>query len=116
MPRFELWNEFIFTRFPVLHTNLVFVKFSSATQNGTHNNFRRSDDTYFFTPWSWVPLEKLTGSELVKKFPALYGTQRFIPNSQVAATCPYPKPARSNAYPHIPLPEDSSEYYPFIYA
>jgi len=31
-----------------------------------------------FTPWSRVLLEKLTGSQLVKKFPAFYGTRRFI--------------------------------------
>ena len=30
------------------------------------------------TAWSRVLLEKLTGSQLVKKFPAFYGTQRFI--------------------------------------
>jgi hypothetical protein len=30
------------------------------------------------TPWSRVILEKLTGFQLVKKFPAFYGTQRFI--------------------------------------
>ena len=29
-------------------------------------------------PWSTVLLEKLTGSQLVKKFPTFYGTQRFI--------------------------------------
>ena len=29
-------------------------------------------------PWSRVLLEKLTGSQLVKKFPAFYGTRRFI--------------------------------------
>jgi len=34
--------------------------------------------TYLLTPWSRVLLEKLTGSQLVKKFPALYGTQCFI--------------------------------------
>jgi hypothetical protein len=34
--------------------------------------------TYLLTPWSRVLLEKLTGSKLVKKFPAFYGTQRFI--------------------------------------
>jgi hypothetical protein len=33
--------------------------------------------TYLLTPWSRV-LEKLTGSQLVKKFPAFYGTRRFI--------------------------------------
>ena len=34
--------------------------------------------TYFLTPWSGVLLEKLTGLQLVKKFPAFYGTLRFI--------------------------------------
>jgi len=33
---------------------------------------------YLFTPWSRVLLEKLTGLHLVKKFPAFYGTRRFI--------------------------------------
>jgi hypothetical protein len=30
------------------------------------------------TPWSRVLLEKLTGLQLVKKFPAFYGTRRLI--------------------------------------
>ena len=34
--------------------------------------------TYLLTPWSWVLLEKLTGSQLGKKFPTYYGTRRFI--------------------------------------
>jgi hypothetical protein len=34
--------------------------------------------TYLFTPCSRVLLEKLTGSQLVKKFPAFYGTRRFF--------------------------------------
>ena len=34
--------------------------------------------TYLFTPWSKVLLEKLAGSQLVKKFPAFYGTRKFI--------------------------------------
>jgi hypothetical protein len=32
---------------------------------------------YLFTQWSRVP-EKLTSLQLVKKFPAFYGTQKFI--------------------------------------
>jgi len=35
-------------------------------------------NTYLLTPWSRVLLEKLTGFQLVKKFPAFYGTRRFI--------------------------------------
>jgi len=38
-----------------------------------------------------------------------------LPHSQVPANCPYPEPARSSPYPHIPLPEDPSKYYPPIY-
>ena len=34
--------------------------------------------TYLFTPWCGVLLEKLTGLQLVKKFPAFHGTRRFI--------------------------------------
>ena len=34
--------------------------------------------THTLTPWSRVLLEKLTGSQLVKKFPAFYGTRKFI--------------------------------------
>ena len=34
--------------------------------------------TYLLTPWCRVLLEKLTGMQIVKKFPTFYGTQRFI--------------------------------------
>jgi len=34
--------------------------------------------TYLLTPWSRVLPEKLTGFQLVKKFPAFYGTRMFI--------------------------------------
>ena len=34
--------------------------------------------TYLLTLWCRVLLEKLTGLQLVKKFPAFYGTRRFI--------------------------------------
>jgi hypothetical protein len=33
---------------------------------------------YLLTPWSRVHLEKLTGLQLVKKFPSFYGNRRFI--------------------------------------
>jgi len=33
---------------------------------------------YYLTPWSEVLLEKLTVTELVKKFSTFYGTRRFI--------------------------------------
>ena len=34
--------------------------------------------------------------------------QGSLTHSQLPATCPYPEPARSSQYPHIPLPEDPS--------
>jgi len=34
----------------------------------------RGNITYLFTPWCRVLLEKLTGLQLVKKFPAFHGT------------------------------------------
>jgi len=34
--------------------------------------------TYLLTPRNRVLLEKLTGSQLVKKFPAFYGSRNFI--------------------------------------
>ena len=34
--------------------------------------------TYLLTPWCTVLLQKLTGLQLVKKFPVFQGTRRFI--------------------------------------
>ena len=34
--------------------------------------------TYLLTPWNRVLLKKLTGFQLFKRFPAFYGTRRFI--------------------------------------
>ena len=34
--------------------------------------------TYLLSPWCRVLLQKLTGLQLVKKFPAFHGTRRFI--------------------------------------
>ena len=36
------------------------------------------DNTYLLTPWSRVLLEKLASLQLAKKFPAFYGTRRFL--------------------------------------
>jgi len=37
-----------------------------------------------------------------------------LTHSQMSATCPYPEPARSIPYPHIPLPEDPSSRPSFV--
>jgi hypothetical protein len=46
--------------------------------------------TYLLTPYNRVLLEKLTGFQLVKIFPAFYGTRWFI----TAFTSAYPEPDR----------------------
>ena len=50
-------------------------KYSTARQ-ATDDNMVRAH--YLLTPWCRVLLEKLTGLQLVKKFPAFHGTRRFI--------------------------------------
>jgi len=44
----------------------------------TDDNINAKLETYLRTLWSWVLLEKLTSLQLGKKFPAFYGTRRFI--------------------------------------
>ena len=51
-------------------------------------------NTYWLTPWSRVLLDKSTGSKLVKKFPAFYGTRRFISSF---ASARYLSQSRSNS-------------------
>ena len=60
----------------ILHVTRERVNYKQTHTDLTH---------YLFTPCSRVLLEKLTVSQLVKKFPAFYGTRRFI----TASTCPY---------------------------
>jgi hypothetical protein len=71
---------------------------------------------YLLTPWSRILLDKLTGLQLVKKFPAFYGIRRFITAFSSAWHMSYPELPQSSQYPHIPLPGDPSSYYPPIYA
>ena len=43
-----------------------------------------------------------------QEIPQILWKPKSLPHSHVPATWPYPKPARSSPYPHIPLPEDPS--------
>jgi hypothetical protein len=45
----------------------------------------------YLTPCSTVLLEKLTGRQVVKKFPAFMEPEGSLPHSQQPATCPYPE-------------------------
>ena len=65
------------------------------------------DIDYLLTPWCRVLLEKPTGLQLVKKYPAFYGTRRFITTltsirhlslswaSPILSTYPHPTSWRS---------------------
>ena len=44
---------------------------------------------YLLTPWCRVLLEKITGLQLVKKFPVFHGTRRFI-TALTSVRQPYP--------------------------
>ena len=56
--------------------------------------------TYLLTPCRTVLLEKLTGLQLVKKFPALYGIRRFIAAFTSARHPSLPEPVQSSPCPH----------------
>ena len=71
---------------------------------------------YLLTSWGRVLIEKLTGSELVKKFPSFYGTRRFITAFTNARHLSLSWASSIQSIPNIPLPEDTSSYYPSIYA
>ena len=80
--------------------------------------------TYLLTPWCRVLLEKLTVWQLVKKFPAFYGTRRFITAltsvrhlflswaSPIQSTYPHPTSWRSiiilSTHLRLGLPSGSS--------
>jgi len=67
------------------------------------------------TPWSKVLLKALTGSQLVKKFPEYYRTQKVQYRIHMS---PKPLPILSQintVHAHIPLPKDPFYYYLSIY-
>jgi hypothetical protein len=69
---------------------------------------------YWLTPGSRVPLEKLTDLQLVKKFPAFYGTRRFFTAITIAhhvslsraspIQSSHPHPTSWKIHPNIILP------------
>ena len=72
-----------------------------------YNRWKKYITYSILTPWCRVLLEKLTGLQLVKKFPAFYGTRRFITEftsvrhlslswaSPIQSTYPHPTSWRS---------------------
>ena len=79
--------------------NRFYPDISNANKNITVDAKLISPPAYLLTPCSTVLLEKVTGSQLVKKFSAFYGTQRFITSLQVPTICPCPESDPFNPYP-----------------
>jgi hypothetical protein len=71
---------------------------------------------HYVTPWGRDLPEKLTVPQLLKKFPAFYGTRRFITVfTRAPPTCPYPEPDQSSPCLPIPLLQDPlQECFPSI--
>jgi hypothetical protein len=89
----------------ILHNNIKFEPYKSNMSISTTTELNYSSILTYSMEHSH--LEKLTSLQLVKKFPAIYGTQRFI-TSFTSDHHLSPEPAQSSPYPHIPLPEDPS--------
>ena len=62
-------------QFNIIHLVSFLVTYWVNSQVPNNNN---SNNNYLLTPWCRVLLEKLTGLQLVKKFPVFHGTRRFI--------------------------------------
>jgi len=65
-------------------------------------------------PWSRVLLGKLSGSQVVKKFPAFYGTRRFITVVTRARHLPLYWDRSIQSMPSHPTPEDEVAVYIII--
>jgi hypothetical protein len=97
-------------KFPHLVNNLAALQLHSTTAyhlslswpTGLTDLF-----TYLLIPWSKV-LEKPTGSQLVKKFPAFHGTRRFITAFTKARHVSLSWTRSKPIHAAIPLPENPS--------
>ena len=69
---FQHWRSKNEGRLSCFWSNIVNIASSTRFTLYSHTN------SYLLTTCGTVLLEKLTGSQLVKKFPAFYGTRRFI--------------------------------------
>jgi hypothetical protein len=56
---------------------------------------------YLLTPRSRVLLEKLTGFQLVKKYPHFMESESSLSHLQLPATCPRPEPDQYSPCPHL---------------
>jgi len=90
-------------------------KISGNSQTAYSNIKRITGRYYLLNPWNRV-LEKLTGFQAVKKFPVFYGTRRLITTFTSSRHLSLSWASSIQSKPHIPLPEEPSQYYLPIYA
>ena len=79
---------------------LIYLLTYLLTYSHTHSLARS------LTPWSRVLLKKLTGSQVIKKFPAFYGTRRFITTFTRPHLLSFSWARSIQSMPPIPLPGD----------
>jgi hypothetical protein len=73
------WRNLIVTSFFCLTLYNVYLLVNRFICTARWNSSKQFEElTYLLASWIRVLLEKLTGLQLVKKFPAFYGTRRFI--------------------------------------
>ena len=130
MPSFRLHTHTPLLQFNNIRSLLSHQEFVQGTGGGrlyavgfmeaiskAPNNFitirktRKRILTDLLAPWSRALLEKLTGSQLVKKFPIFYGTRKFITAFTSARHL-----SLSSARSIQSLPPHPTEYCPHIYA
>ena len=61
-----------------VYFTFILATVTAPYQPTCHITHTHTHTTYLLTPWCRVLLEKLTGLQLVKKFPAFHETRRFI--------------------------------------
>ena len=102
-----------FEHMSVKNSKVRFWRWRRASRNCSHSIdlqiiLLKTTETYLLTPWCRVLLEKLTGLQLVKKFPAFYGTRRFITSRTGVRHPSLSWPVQSSPHTHIPPPGDPS--------
>jgi hypothetical protein len=85
--------------------SLMLSKYTSHTNTQFRQN--KIGISYLFTLWSGVLLERLTGSQLVMKFPTHYGTRIFITALTSVHHLFISWTSSIQSSPHIPLTEKS---------
>ena len=101
-------------------TSFQHLNHSSSLKNTLHGGYVSEYRTNFvalnficlFTPCNRVLLEKLTGSQLVKKFPAFYGTRKIITSYalNIFQTLMYPSSGACDCVDELPHRSSCSQF------